>query len=119
MKKIKNTMNEFFVGAVLGIVGAIITIPFMDRILQGFKVSHIFAIVVLVVVSFLFSILIHELGHLVMGLMTGYKFLSFRFLTFHVQHDENGKLKLFKQNIPGTMGQCLMIPPNKKPFPMF
>ncbi len=55
-------------------------------------------------------IIIHEAGHLVFGLLTGYKFSSFRVFSWMLMQ-ENGKLRLKKYNIPGTGGQCLMIPP--------
>lgn len=57
-----------------------------------------------------FHIFIHELGHLVFGLISGYKFSSIRFLSF-IFFLENGKLKLKKLKLAGTGGQCLMIPP--------
>ena len=56
------------------------------------------------------QIVLHELGHLVCGLISGYKFYSFRILSFcFVKTD--GKIKLKKLTIPGTAGQCLMLPP--------
>lgn len=55
-------------------------------------------------------IIIHEAGHLVFGLLTGYKFSSFRVFSWVLMLD-NGKLRVKRYNIPGTGGQCLMIPP--------
>ena len=40
-----------------------------------------------------FHIIVHEAGHLVFGLLTGYKFSSFRIASF-MWLKENGKLKL-------------------------
>lgn len=45
-----------------------------------------------------------------MGLLTGYKFLSFRIGSLTLVKTAEG-LKLRKFTIPGTGGQCLMIPP--------
>lgn len=56
-------------------------------------------------------IVIHEAGHLVFGLLTGYKFSSFRVFSLMLILD-NGKLRLKKFSIPGTGGQCLMCPPD-------
>lgn len=56
------------------------------------------------------GIIIHEAGHLVMGLLTGYKFLSFRIGSLTLVKTPEG-LKLRKFTIPGTGGQCIMIPP--------
>lgn len=52
----------------------------------------------------------HEGGHLVFGLLTGYKFISFRIGRFMFIR-EKGKLKVKIYNIVGTAGQCLMMPP--------
>jgi hypothetical protein len=55
--------------------------------------------------------IIHEAGHLVMGLLTGYKYLSFRVGSIVLQKTEQG-LKFKKYSIAGTGGQCLMVPPD-------
>ena len=47
------------------------------------------------------------------GLLTGYKFSSFRIASFMWQK-ENRKIKLKRISIAGTGGQCLMIPPDMK-----
>lgn len=60
--------------------------------------------------AFYFQIIIHEAGHLVMGLLTGYKFVSFRIGSLMLIR-ENSRFKWKKYSIPGTMGQCLMDPP--------
>ena len=58
---------------------------------------------------FILGVIIHELGHLVFGLMTGYKFVSFR-VFFLVFFKEDGKVKAKGAKwIFG--GQCLMAPP--------
>lgn len=64
-------------------------------------------------VAFFFHLTVHEVGHLLFGLMTGYKFSSFRIGSF-MWIKENGKLKLKRLNIVGTGGQCLMAPPDIK-----
>ena len=56
------------------------------------------------------AVVLHELGHLVMGRLTGYSFLSFRVGSF-VLTKEEGKWKIKRFGITGTAGQCLMIPP--------
>lgn len=64
-------------------------------------------------VAFFFHIIVHEAGHLLFGLMTGYKFSSFRIASF-IWLKENGKLKMKRLSIAGTGGQCLMSPPDMK-----
>ena len=55
--------------------------------------------------------LIHEAGHLVAGKISGYKFISFRIYSF-MWIVEDGKLKFKRLSVPGTAGQCLMLPPD-------
>ena len=55
------------------------------------------------------GIIVHESGHLVFGLLTGYKFSSFRIWSLMLVK-QNGKMNLRKYKLMGTGGQCLMIP---------
>ena len=64
-------------------------------------------------VALFFHINVHEAGHLVFGLMTGYQFCSFRIASF-MWLKENGKVKLKRLTLAGTSGQCLMTPPDMK-----
>ncbi len=74
----------------------------IGRAVSVFLLIFVFALVL--------SIVIHELGHLVFGLMSGYGFCSFRiFSILFVKTDEGIRIK--KYSIPGTAGQCLMLPP--------
>ena len=61
-------------------------------------------------VSFALQIILHETGHLIGGLLTGYKFCSFRIGNFQLQR-ENGALRFRRLKLAGTGGQCLMTPP--------
>ena len=63
------------------------------------------------VVVFILQVIIHEAGHLVFGLLSGYKFISFRVFDFKIIKDENGKLKIRFERLAGTGGQCLMRAP--------
>ena len=57
-----------------------------------------------------FGVVIHELGHLFFGLLSGYKFVSFRIFSF-VFVWRGGRLHLCRYSVPGTAGQCLLEPP--------
>lgn len=59
------------------------------------------------------QIIIHESGHLLFGLMTGYHFSSFRIGSFMWLKD-GSSIKLRRLSIAGTGGQCLLIPPEIK-----
>ncbi len=58
----------------------------------------------------LIQVMIHEAGHLLFGLLTGYRFSSFRIFSF-LWLKEDGKLQRKRLHIAGTAGQCLMTPP--------
>ena len=63
--------------------------------------------------AFIFHIIVHEGGHLVFGLLSGYRFSSFRVFSFMwVKEGETVKLK--RHSVAGTGGQCLMSPPDIK-----
>ena len=64
-----------------------------------------------IILALLAHTAIHEAGHLVFGLLSGYRFVSYRI--FHLMWiREDGKLRLKSLSIPGTAGQCLMGPPD-------
>lgn len=65
------------------------------------------------------QLIVHEAGHLVFGLRSGYKFLSFRIGNVMFMK-ENGKMKVKLFSLAGTGGQCLMSPPSmvKGKFPV-
>lgn len=67
--------------------------------------------VVSLAVSFLLSVIIHEGGHLVCGLASGYRFVSFRIFNI-VFIRQNDKLAIKHFAVAGTGGQCLLSPPD-------
>ena len=75
-------------------------------------------LVVLVFLAVYLQFVIHEAGHLVFGLATGYRFSSFRVGSLMLVR-EGGRLRLKRLSIPGTGGQCLMVPPGSygEPYP--
>ena len=76
---------------------------------KEFVSQMIFAMLILLLAFFIQAV-IHEFGHLVFGLLTGYKFVSFRIGNFMFLK-KDGKLRVKLYNIVGTGGQCLMMPP--------
>lgn len=61
--------------------------------------------------AILVQIVVHEGGHLVFGLASGYKFVSFNVLGFIWQRGADGKFRMGRMQIAGAGGQCLMAPP--------
>lgn len=59
---------------------------------------------------YLVMIVLHEAGHLVAGLRSGYAFVSFRVLSLTLIRLD-GKLRWKRFSLAGTAGQCLMKPP--------
>ena len=74
------------------------------------------------IVGIFLQLIIHESGHLIFGLLTGYRFTSFRIGSFMWLKD-NEKIKFKKLTIAGTGGQCLLSPPDMKdgriPFALY
>ena len=85
----------------------------MDKFAQIGAVSLLILIVeafLAVFVAGILGIIVHEGGHLIFGLLTGYRFVSFRVFSYTlVQTDGHFRLKRFA--LSGTGGQCLMRPP--------
>ena len=97
----------FVIGLLCGIV--------MGDAFDGFMEGNNFLLLIgieiaLFLVANYLHLIIHEAGHLVSGLISGYGFGSFRVgnLMFI---KENGQIKIKKHSVAGTTGQCLMIPP--------
>ncbi len=80
----------------------------------GLELMLMGGLVLLGVLFLYLHIIIHEGGHLVMGLAAGWKYLSFRVANLVLVKQE-GKLKWKKTTVVGTGGQCLMIPPECEP----
>lgn len=99
------------IGAVCGILIVQFTEnAFSETISIGQKLFFIAFLFVLMYVAIFLQLILHEAGHLVFGLMTGYKFSSFRIMSL-MWVKESGKIKFRRLSIAGTGGQCLMSPP--------
>jgi len=80
--------------------------------LSSQEAPNIYLIIVTLLFGIILQIIIHEAGHLFFGLLSGYKFISFKAFNFAIVKDEENRIK-FKiiQGTKGTAGQCLMEPP--------
>ena len=128
--KKKNTAGIFIMYALFLIIGMFfgrLIIPYLYGYLQinGGANGKTFICTVLLLslyVGFFLQIIIHEAGHLVFGLLSGYKFGSFRIANF-MWITENGSIKFKRHSLAGTAGQCIMIPPDfengKIPFILY
>lgn len=62
------------------------------------------------ILAFIVQVIIHEAGHLIFGLISGYQFVSFRIGNL-MWIKENNHIVLKRFSLAGTGGQCLLAPP--------
>lgn len=117
MRRVFGVIGFIAVFVLLGLVLAVISgelfayYAWTDNVFTGLLLFTV--LFSLLILAYLVQIVLHELGHLVFGLASGYTFVSFRVGSLTVVKDD-GKFRLKKYNIPGTGGQCLMMPPEQK-----
>ncbi|MBR5171136.1 MAG: hypothetical protein IKW85_11300 [Muribaculaceae bacterium] len=124
MKTILRLICGLLVGACIGLIIIIPVIAIIDgesistvarTIYSKLTLHRVLGIVWMLIALLLaavLSIIIHEGGHLVAGLLTGYKFVSFRFFNWTLIR-KDGRLQWRNFELEGTAGQCLMAPPDK------
>lgn len=104
------------IGVLTGIVCGFIMASHLDASLGtdatlGETLAELLVMLAALYAAILLQIIIHEGGHLVFGLLSGYRFSSFRVMSF-MWVKEGGQLKFKHLSIAGTGGQCLMTPPD-------
>lgn len=124
MKTILRLIGGMLVGAAFGLIVVIPIIAIIDgesiwtvakTIFGKFSLQDVLEIawmLVAVLIAFILNVVLHEGGHLVAGLLTGYRFVSFRFLNWTIIR-RNGRLQWGNYELAGTGGQCLMAPPDR------
>ena len=114
LKKLLIPLLWLGVGAAMGLLVARILGPeITDTIAAMGPLEFALAygsLIALVALAAFLQIIIHEGGHLVFGLATGYRFSSFRVASLMLLK-RDGRYELKHLSIAGTGGQCLMIPP--------
>ena len=123
MKTVIKLIGGLLAGALIGLlIGGLIVVLFTDTTWSEYIAKYysigiseglaVFLVAVTsMIVSFLVLVPIHELGHLVCGLMTGYRFVSFRIFNYTIIRID-GRLRIKKFAVAGTGGQCLLTPPD-------
>lgn len=128
-EKIKSLLTVTIYMLFGGVVGSIVSAYFENFVDSYTKSDNTFgiflesfAVIATLILSFFIHLIIHEAGHLIFGLLTGYSFLSFRIGSYIVVKEEE-KLVIKRYKLPGIAGQCLMIPPDtkngKSPFALY
>ncbi len=69
----------------------------------------IITLLVSLIVSVLLQTIIHELGHIILGLITKYKFAAFKLFSILLVNKEN-KIQTVKSHMPGVLGYNVMEP---------
>lgn len=101
-------MTAFALG--VGVCCGLLISAYLDR-MEGIHVAwSLLLLLAGMWVAVFLHILLHEGGHLIFGLLTGYRFSSFRVGSLMLIRT-GGKLRLKWYSLVGTGGQCLMEPP--------
>ena len=117
----KRNVGQILVTACFVLLGAacgVLIMKFLDRpemtgAARGEKLLKILVLLVSMYVGLILQVIIHEAGHLVFGLLTGYRFQAFRISSL-MWVKENERIRFKRLSIAGTGGQCLMVPPDLK-----
>ena len=124
MKQILKLIGGFLIGILAGlIVAGVGLVLFGDMSLSEYigkfsrlDVMEVIGIPLLSLAFFLIAIslqvILHEAGHLVCGLASGYRFVSFRIFSF-TWIRQGGKVRMKRFSVSGTGGQCLLAPPER------
>ena len=100
------------IGASCGMIGVRFFEQMAEREMSVFEqLCSSLALLILLYLGIFIQIIIHEAGHLVFGLCTGYRFCSFRIMSFMWLKEED-RIHFKRMKIAGTGGQCLMSPPD-------
>lgn len=110
MKKLLAMLPMMTVGLICGLLIGSYAIHAEESGAPGGMLGAIIILFVGFLVGMYLQIAVHEGGHLVFGLLTGYRFCSYR-LGSLMLIKEDGRLRLRRFSLAGTGGQCLMAPP--------
>lgn len=121
-KKIQNLVIiiiQLLIGGACGFFGTLYFESFLDFTSSDNIILMLSVFILYFYFAFFLHIIIHECGHLIFGLKTGYKFVSIRFFNFMLIKEDD-KIKRKKFSLAGTGGQCLLAPPdyNNGDFPI-
>ena len=112
MKKIDSndlyTLKEARLATLISIISIILSVGlYVAYLIFSSNYLSILFVLISVIVSFPLSIIIHELGHLVFGLISGYSFIHFQFLIFMFEKTDANRIR-FRIVFTPLLGQCLM-----------
>ena len=126
-KKFKLPSRNTILGLLLGVALGILLVIQMEHFVPAGAddlqaLGAIWLMLLAMYLAIFLHIPMHEAGHLIFGLATGYRFVSFRIFGLQLTLAD-GKIKLGFRSVAGTGGQCLMAPPemldDKLPFLLY
>ncbi len=116
MKKLTNVITVIVTAVIVYLTGTR-GMDYLDVFVDSSAPFEIWLLRLILVLVFFYAalfiqLILHEGGHLVFGLATGYKFVSFRIMNF-AWIRQGGKIVMKRYSVAGTGGQCLMAPPEE------
>lgn len=103
-KLLKNLTLVFFLGF------GVFSFYYQTKYFTTSGLSYLFYPLVVLFISLPLHILLHEMGHLLAGFLSGYQFMMFR-LGKTVWIKTSAGFSKRQQYVPGILGQALMAPP--------
>ena len=121
MKKILKLIGSLAIGTIIGLILAFLLILFIDGSeglsnamnidVNASKIAiSIACTFASLIITAILQFALHEVGHLLFGLASGYKFSSIRLYKYAIVKDDSG-YHVKKFNTQGTGGQCIMTLP--------
>lgn len=107
MKKKLYAVGQFLIGLVFGFLTMVSILPILG---DNFSLPELALAFILFIPALVLHIIYHEAGHAVFGRITGYRLVSFRIFSVMWIATPDG-IKRKKRKVPGTLGQCIMLPP--------
>ena len=95
----------------IGVGYGIYIVRFCQSDDEPISLMRLVVLLLMTLVAFLLHTVLHETGHLIFGLLTGYRFCSFRIGNIMLLRID-GKLQFRRMSLAGTAGQCLLEPPD-------
>lgn len=114
------TVIPALIGAIIGGLGGFFGVQYLDKN----SISDIESVIIVAgsILAIYLQLILHEAGHLIFGLLSGYEFVSFRVGSITI-YKKDGKTHIGSYKLAGTGGQCLMAPPDlaneKIPYVLF
>lgn len=119
-KVLLKTVIPALIGAIIGGLGGFFGIQYLDK--NSISDMEFVIIVAGSILAIYLQLILHEAGHLIFGLLSGYEFVSFRVGSITI-YKKDGKTHIGRYKLAGTGGQCLMAPPDlaneKIPYVLF